>query len=325
MSRVHEILNSFFKQQQLEALQKSFLRWFFHPSSQEEKEGALRQLWDDALIAADDSTKISYREVIGKLGFAEQKRMSGYIRRWTQIAAILLFPLLCAGTAWWYVQTQESEELLIVECFVPDGETREVILPDQSVVLLNSGSSLLYPHEFKGKIRDIYLSGEAKFSVRPNKDKPFIVKTNDMSIEALGTVFNVSSYPDNEKTIASLSEGKIKVDIKSSQESYILNPDEQVVYDRETGQSECKSTRMDYILAWEKGQMVFQGASLYSVVKAIERHYGVKVYLNTRDLQEEKLTVKFLYDETLEEVLLTLQQIVAGFKYKIDGNKVYIY
>lgn len=71
--------------------------------------------------------------------------------------------------------------------------------------------------------------------------------------------------------------------------------------------------------------MIFQSASLYSVIKEIERHYGVQVYLNARDLNDEKLTVKFLHNETLEEVLYTLKQIVAGFKYKIEGDKVYIY
>lgn len=325
MSRINQIIEYFFKEEQPEENQKNFRRWFFRPSSVKEKEDAIRIIWDDVQIKADASTEDSYLKLTRKLGFRKQKPVSVYIRRWIQIAAILIFPLLCAGTAWWYVQTQKPKELLIVECFVPDGETREVILPDQSVVIVNSGSSLLYPREFTGKVRDIYLSGEAKFSVHPDKNKPFVVKTNDMSVEALGTVFNVSSYPDNKKTIASLSEGKIKVNIKSSHECFILNPDEQVVYDRKTGQSERQTTRVDYILAWEKGQMIFQGASLYSVVKTIERHYGVTIYLNTRDLQEEKLTVKFLYDETLEEVLHTLQQIVAGFKYKIDGDKVYIY
>ena len=124
---------------------------------------------------------------------------------------------------------------------------------------------------------------------------------------------------------ASLAEGKIKVDIRSSHETFILDPDEQVVFDKNTGVSERKRARMDYVLAWEKGQMIFQSASLYSVIKEIERHYGVQVYLNARDLNDEKLTVKFLHNETLEEVLYTLKQIVAGFKYKIEGDKVYIY
>lgn len=325
MSKIREIIESFFKQEQSEEVSKRFLSWFFHPSAMKEKEEVLDHLWEELEAKADLSTEKSFREIERRLGFTKQKTIQASLLRWAQIAAILIVPLLSVGLAGWYVQKQEPEELLIVECFVPDGETREVILPDQSVVTVNSGSSLFYPREFKGKVRDIYLSGEAKFSVQPDKEKPFIVKTNDMNVEALGTVFNVSSYPDSENTTATLAEGKIKVDLKSGNDSFILSPEEQIVYNRKTGRSVLRKTRVDYVLAWEKGQMVFQGASLYSVIKEIERHYNVKVYLNTKDLSEERLTVKFLYNESLEDVLHALQQIVAGFKYKIDGNKVYIY
>lgn len=324
MSKIYQIIESFFKKDHPEYLRKNFTRWFFSSPS-EEKENALLLLWDELQIKSDSSTEQSFTEVERRLGFHDRKRIRFSYRKWGQVAALFLVPLFSAWMSWLYVQNHSAEELTLVECFVPDGETRTIMLPDHSEVTVNSGSTLFYPVEFNGNIRDIYLSGEAKFSVAPDKKKPFIVKTSDMSVEALGTVFNISSYPDGEKTTASLSEGKIRVEIKSSHESFVLDPREQIVYDRKTGQSERKSARMDYVLAWEKGQMVFQSASLYSVISEIERRYKVTVYLNSRDLSDEKLTVKFLHNETLEEVLYTLQQIVAGFKYKIDGDKVYIY
>lgn len=325
MSKVHQIIEYFFKKDHPEEVRKSFTHWFFSSSQEEEKEETLRLLWDDLRVTPDSSTEQSFQVVEKRLGFPERRKIYFSFRKWGQVAAVILIPLLSVWMSWYYVHNRLAEEMALVECFVPDGETRTIVLPDHSEVTVNSGSTLFYPVEFKGKIRDIYLSGEAKFTVTPNKKKPFIVKTNDMSVEALGTVFNISSYPAGEKTIASLSEGKIRVEINSNHESFILDPQEQVVYDRKTGQSERKRVRMDYVLAWEKGLMVFQSASLYSVINEIERHYGVKVYLNSRDLSDEKLTVKFLHNETLEEVLYTLQQIVAKFKYKIDGDKVYIY
>lgn len=324
MSKVYRIIENFFKKDHPEEVRKSFSHWFF-TSPSEGKEETLRQLWDDLRITPDGATEQSFREVERRLGFPEEKKIRFVFRGWGQAAAVLIIPLLSICLSWWYVHDRPAEELALVECFVPDGEIRTVILPDSSKVTINSGSTLLYPAEFKGKTRDIYLSGEAKFTVSSDKKKPFIVKTNDISVEALGTVFDVSSYPDGEITTASLSEGKIRVDVKSSHESFILDPEEQIAYDRKTGQSERKRVRMDYVLAWEKGQMMFQSASLYSMLKAIERHYHVTVYLNSRDLSDERLTVKFIHNESIEDVLYTLQQIVVGFKYKIDGDKVYIY
>lgn len=325
MPRVYRIIEGFFREDPPEEIRKMFTHWFFLSAAQERKEETLRSLWDRIQVTSDSSTERSFRKVERRLGFPTYKKIRFSLPPWRKVAVILLIPLLSLGMSWLYIHNRPAEEPVLAECFVPDGETRNITLPDHSEVKVNSGSTLFYPVEFKGKIRTIYLSGEAKFTVSPDKKKPFIVKTNDMSVEALGTVFNISSYPSEEKTIASLAEGKIKVEIHSSHESFILAPQEQIVYDRKTGQSERKRARMDYVLAWEKGQMVFQGAFLYSVVNEIERHYKVKVYLNSNDLSNERLTVKFLHNETLEEVLYTLQQIVAGFKYKIDGDKVYIH
>lgn len=324
MSKIYQIIENFFKKDHPEEIRRSFTRWFFS-SSAKEKDEALFQIWEDLQVRSDASTEQSFRNIERRLGFADRKKINILFRKWGQAAAVFLVPLLSVWFSWQYVQNHATEEAVWVECFVPAGEIRTVILPDHSEVMVNSGSSLLYPAEFNGKNRNIYLSGEAKFTVSPNKKKPFIVKTQDMSVEALGTVFNVSSYPDNKMAAASLVEGKVKVDINSGNESFILSPEEQIVYDRETGQSEHKRVRLDYVLAWEKGQMVFQSVSLYTVIKEIERNHGVTIYLNSKGLKDERLTVKFLHDETLEEVFYTLQQIIAGFKYKIEGDKVYIY
>jgi len=213
----------------------------------------------------------------------------------------------------------------MVECFVPNGQIREIILPDSSLMMVNSGSIVLYPEKFAGSERTVYLNGEAKFTVKSDKKKPFIVRSNDMSVEALGTVFNLLSYPDSEQTIATLLEGKVKVDFKAEGiDSEILSPGEQVIFDRTSEQVTRKTIRTDYVPAWEYGHLVFQGASLQQVVKTIERRYDVTIYLNSGSCPDEKVTVKFTYDETLDEVFHTLQYIIKGFKYNIDGKKIYI-
>lgn len=325
MSKVKEIIERYFIHQQPEDIQHNFFRWLKTPDSLEEKEEEFSHLWDAISVSADSSTERSFQQVEKRLGLSKQSaRRSLYIRI-TRIAAVFLIPVLSLLTAWLYVQNQPAPDLNLVEYYVPHGEIREITLPDNSQALINSGSMLFYQKEFKGKKREIYLSGEAKFTVTPDKKKPFIVRTNDMAVEALGTVFNVSSYADNPYVIATLVEGKVGVDILPTEDEFILKPREQVVYDKETRESLLKEARLDYVLAWEKGQMVFQSASLFTIVKVLERHYGVTVYLNATGLSDEKLTVKFLYDESLEEVLHTLQQIITGFKYKIEGEKIYIY
>jgi ferric-dicitrate binding protein FerR (iron transport regulator) len=241
---------------------------------------------------------------------------------------MFLIPLFSVATAYWVIQSQHSQqpaELNLLEYFVPKGEIEEVTLPDNSIAILNSGTTLIYPEHFDGNNRHVYLNGEAKFTVAKDPEKPFVVKTKDMEIKALGTIFNVSSYSDDGRTIATLVQGAVQVDIKSDGQSFILKPNEQVDYNNLTKTAKLKPARIEYVLAWERGQLVFQSAPLYEIITGMERHFNVKVFLNSTDLNDEKLTVKFLNDESLEEILHTLQQIIKRFHYKIDKDKIYIY
>ena len=326
MSKAGQIIKRFFESEQPEKIKMAFSRWLIHPVSTEEKDKALYEQWSLIQAIEYPSTEKSYEQVAQRLGFFKRRTIRSISISIARIAALFIVPILSLAMAYWYTQTLQPEELSLVEYFVPDGEIREILLPDNSKVTLNSGSTLIYPKDFKGKSRNMYLSGEAEFVVTKDPDKAFIVKTKDMDICALGTTFNVSAYSDNRQTIATLIHGSIQVDLKNGENSFVLSsPEEQLVYDEMTSSAICKTARTDYVLAWKKGQMIFQSASLYTVIKAIERHYQVVIYLNSADLSDEKLTVKFLNNETLDETLYTLKQIIKGFHYKIEKDKIYIY
>lgn len=85
-----------------------------------------------------------------------------------------------------------------------------VVLPDSSIVYLNSESSLSYPLVFDGKTREVHLIGEAYFEVAKDPLRRFIVSTaHQTQIEVLGTHFNVEAYEKDEKVIATLLEEKL--------------------------------------------------------------------------------------------------------------------
>lgn len=322
MSRINQICKLFFQNDYPKDLQSRFFLWFAAPVSTEQKEEALQQLWDDIEVPFDSATESSYLKVYERIYQPERRNFFVGFRR---IAAALLIPILSAGATYLYMKYKEVPDTELLECFVPDGEIRQILLPDHSTVTINSGSTLIYPKSFNGKTRKIYLSGEAKFMVQKDPEKPFIVKTRDMETEALGTVFNVSSYADNLLTISTLISGKVRVGVKSNSENFILSPSEQIVYNHESKFAVKKNARIDYVLAWERGQLVFQEASLQEIFRQLEHRYKVSIYLNAKKLNQERLTVKFMHKETLEDILKTLQQLVPGFKYKIEASKIFIY
>ena len=88
---------------------------------------------------------------------------------------------------------------------------QNITLPDGTQVMINSESTLLYPQQFTGDSRCVYLVGEANFKVRRDEAHPFIVKSADFQVTALGTEFNVSAYPEEEEVTATFILGKVFV------------------------------------------------------------------------------------------------------------------
>ena len=72
------------------------------------------------------------------------------------------------------------------------GETKRILLPDSSTVLLNANSSISWSTQWKqvGK-REVNLKGEAFFDVRKMNGMQFVVQSGGMKVKVLGTVFNV--------------------------------------------------------------------------------------------------------------------------------------
>jgi ferric-dicitrate binding protein FerR (iron transport regulator) len=326
MSIIHQIVNLFLEGEYSEETKKKFYRWFFSSKSKLEKEEVLVNQWNEIDIEADSSTRDSYNKVITNLGIEFKKKQHLEIRyKLLRIAAAIFIPVISIISIYWYVQSSDRQSVEFVEHFTPNSNIETINLPDGSFVTVNCGSIIIYPRNFTNKSREIFLSGEAKFTVAPDKKRPFIVKTNDMNIEALGTVFNVSSYAENSQTVATLVNGKARVGMKKSKKDYILEPLQQVVFDKETGKSFSQQAKIDLELAWEVGHLVFRNASIEDIMQEIQRKYDVRIYANYKKIKNEKLTVKFNNDEPIEEIFNTLRMLIKGFDYKIEGEKIYIY
>ena len=64
----------------------------------------------------------------------------------------------------------------------PKGGQYHIVLPDGSKVWLNAGSSLRFPTAFKGKNREVNMTGEAYFEVAHNAGQPFVVKASNVAV-----------------------------------------------------------------------------------------------------------------------------------------------
>lgn len=332
MSRIRQIIRKYFYNLHTPQTRMLFVDWLKNEKSVEEKDESFREIWDELEIAPDQTTEESFVKFEQRvLSASEPVRLKTTIplhRRLLRIASVFIIPLISVVGAYMYVKNSEASKgsVELVECFVPNGEIREVILPDSSRVQLNSGSLLIYPKTFSENTRDLYLNGEGLFAVTRNEERPFIVKTIDMDIEVLGTVFNVSSYHTSERIATTLKSGKVSVTLKNQQsDPIILSPDEQILLDRTTGETSVKTVNVDNTVAWQKGYMMLESLNIRDISKTLERKYDVTIHINTERYDHQYVTAKFKNDESLLESMSVLQQLIPGMRYKIEADKVYVY
>lgn len=217
-----------------------------------------------------------------------------------------------------------AESPKLCEVSTHNGETREIILPDNSRITLNAGSVLIYPEKFSSTERTVFLSGEAIFEVAHNEVLPFMVNTADLTIQVHGTTFNVNAYPEARGISATLCEGSISATLKGSGESILMVPNERLDYDRQTGKSSILRVNSAEDTAWKRGDMCFRSENIHTIVKAIERKYGINTYITSGKYDDMILTAKFIQGESMEQMLGAICKLVPGMKYSIENGCIYI-
>lgn len=243
------------------------------------------------------------------------------IKRWDwvqRVAAVLFIPLLTV----WLIQNlndEVKEVAQMIEVKTNPGMTTSIILPDSTVVFLNSESSLQYPSRFDGDTRTVKLSGEAYFEVTKDAEKRFIVATPHQSqIEVLGTSFNVEAYEQN--IITTLVEGK--VDFKISGEHRVrkveMKPGQKLIYDAEKNNVQLYATSCEIETSWKDGKLIFANTSLENALRMLEKRYGVMFIVKNKRLNDNYFTGTFT-NQRLDRILEYFK-ISSNIHWRYIGN-----
>lgn len=195
-----------------------------------------------------------------------------------------------------------------------EGEKAHIYLPDSTEVILNSGSSLKYDAAFNQKERVVSFAGEAFFNVATNRNKPFVVKLDNMQVVATGTKFNIFSFSNEDRVETTLEEGSIHVSIPGK-EPVIMKSGEQIVYFVKSKQYRLGEVATDTYTSWTENKLRFNDTPFEEVLRRIGRKYNVRFEVTSTDLLDLRYTATFI-DESIEEVMQMLQT-VSPIKYKI--------
>lgn len=306
------------------------------------REGALtssgkelvQEVWEEFEPEAGPAERVKYNRILDKIHHEininqnsnqliiqkapARNRMLSII---TRAAAILLLPVLSL-LLYTYLSDKGryADNLNDLEVQAPAGSRMHIELGDGTKVWLNHGSKLKYPYRFEGKIRKVFLTGEAYFDVAHNKKVPFIVGTNRLDIKATGTAFNVNAYPGDNFVETTLVEGTVILyESSSNSEIKVLSPNECLKFNSQKNIITLESVNTEKYTAWKDGLLVFKNDSIANIAKKLARWYNVEVEITNEKVNEFTCTATFT-DETLPQVL-ELLTLAAPVSYKLTLRK----
>jgi ferric-dicitrate binding protein FerR (iron transport regulator) len=257
--------------------------------------------------------------------FGINRSPTQYVFRLSIIVMLILGGSM--GTAVYFRKLQEKRELAYQSTYqeysTQKGERSTLLLSDGTSIRLNSVTKIRFPIVFSKGKREVFLDGEAFFEVAHNEISPFIVHTADANIRVLGTVFNVTSYSEDNKTQVIVSEGQVAFGGVKQQDVVLLHRNQLSRVIKGGLPSTAEVIRTDKYLAWLKNQMVFENATLAEVIKLLSRKFDVEFEVLDSSLLNRHIMATFS-NESLSQIIRSLS-LSLRFEYKQRGKIVSLY
>lgn len=207
---------------------------------------------------------------------------------------------------------------------VPFGKRTNLKLSDGSMVWLNSGSKLVYPAVFNGKTREVYLEGEGIFEVSHNPQKPFKVLSSNQEVEVLGTVFNVSSYKDDNLSFTVLKSGSVKINYSDEKIAGIkIKPGTFASYNAVSKEATTKTVDINDYFSWRDGFLNFKKDSLKHIMTKLSRYYNVQIIIENEDLASQTFSGNLDLKENVSKVIGLIGE-TSNFEFSSENGKITI-
>ena len=262
-----------------------------------------------------------------RLNINNKRTITGFkkykIKIW-QYAAVFAFLMVLAGSVFFsdYI-FNTNDKIAYNEIITPKGQIKNILLPDGSLVFLNSDTKLKYKSNFGTKKREVFLEGEAFFDVTQNPRKPFIVYTSENTVKVLGTAFNVSAYPDENIHQISLERGKISISHDKGK-SLLLNPDETYLLLCNKNQSKIfKTENVEIYSSWKDGKIIFRNQRFADIVRKLERSHNIVINIQNTKIENLRYTGEFNINDDVR-MILGIISLTTPVNYEIKNDTIFI-
>ncbi|MDR2920025.1 MAG: DUF4974 domain-containing protein [Tannerella sp.] len=245
---------------------------------------------------------------------------------WRKVASYAAIAIIAVSfSSIFFIFNADKSEIVASRYIGGDGiEADVVVLPDGTRVSLGSKTTFHYDPDYGQSKRNVYLEGEAYFEVSPQKEKPFIVHINGMTVEALGTAFNVMAYPGDSLFITTLLEGSVRLIAEQLSQPVILKPDQQLVYNRNQHIARVDQVNASDYTAWTTGYYHFSEQTLESILHRLSYVYGITFDVQFEKLNQTTFTGTFYRGQSAKD-LMEIINLSVPIKYKVEDHHVTIY
>ena len=252
-----------------------------------------------------EQARASFRRFLRRV---EAKRQRERMKSIGKIAAFAL--VLIASTVFLtlFFSKNNVHEIATNTLYVPAGQRARLTLEDGTNVWLNAQSMLIYPSHFADKERRVNLTGEAFFDVAKNSRKPFIVESQDIRVEVLGTQFNVYNYPDVDYSQIALVEGSVMISWDSNESDHVLlKPNQEVIL--QGGKASISGITNPNHFLWKDGIYCFENERLIDIIEKLQLYYDVTIKVEDPEIFNVRYTGKFRQRDGIDEILRIIRKI----------------
>jgi ferric-dicitrate binding protein FerR (iron transport regulator) len=176
-------------------------------------------------------------------------------------------------------------------------------LPDGSVITLNKYSSLTYAGKFNKEERNVELHGEAFFHVTPDKQKPFIIHVNGLTVKVVGTSFNIKTT--GTKTEVIVETGIVQV--SNSRQTVELTPKEKLSIPEPEAALTKEPVTDNLYNYYRSREFVCDHTPLWKLVQVLNEAYNANIIIEGKDIRNLPLTATY-HNESLDSILNLVSQ-----------------
>ena len=275
-------------------------------------------------ITADEKSSLPPRLYMQSKS-SRNRNLLNTIDQWVKVAAILFIGIVSGVMMDGFLSLGKIKpELAVAEWKTvenPRGKKSNITLPDGSLVILNSGSEIKYPQFFSANQRLVELKGEAFFEVKRDEKRPFIIQTERMTTEVLGTSFNIKAYTEGENHNVAVVSGSVKVSNKFGN-AKVLSANEMGLVLKDNSISKISFDLLK-VTGWKDGKISFNRASFPEIQEQLSAWYGVD-FIQGKGFKMDSVYTGAFENESLRNIMEGISYS-SGFRYRIAGKQVFVY